>query len=98
MCRWTASQGMRKSAPISGGPNGSPSIAVFVKGLDEVASITYCQVTLPARREEEQDDNQHARRDQGRGDDDPLPRGGRAVGRVGRDLRVRRSRRREGRG
>src|SRR5215216_2938681 len=52
MCRCTASQGTRRSAPISGGPNGSAS-AAFVKSLDELVEVMYRQGTLPPTQEEE---------------------------------------------
>src|SRR5215204_5628385 len=53
MCRCTASQGTRRSAPISGGPNGFPAVAELVKGLDGLFEVMYRQVTLPPTQEEE---------------------------------------------
>src|SRR5438128_790326 len=52
MCCWTASQGMRRSAPISGGPNGCFPVTVFVKALDELVPAMYRQATLPFRERE----------------------------------------------
>src|SRR2546426_97434 len=49
MCRRTASRGMRRSAPISGGPNGDSSVATSVKILDESVWGMYRQNTLPSR-------------------------------------------------
>src|SRR5512138_1296422 len=49
MCLCTASQGMRRSAPISGGPKGTPGC--FVKPLDEFERVIYRQVTLPLPKE-----------------------------------------------
>src|SRR5215475_14414577 len=46
MCTWTASRGMRSSAPISGGPKGDPEV---VKRLDELGLLMYGQATLPVR-------------------------------------------------
>src|SRR5215213_3987819 len=53
MCRCTASQGTRRSAPISGGPNGCASVAELVKELDGLLALMYRQVTLPLMQEEE---------------------------------------------
>ena len=50
--------------------------------------------TIQARRRSS-NGNKHTRGDQSRGDGDPVPDRGRTVGRFGRDLRVRRSRRRQ---
>ncbi len=53
MCRCTASQGRRRRAPISGGPNGCSAAAELIKGLDESRALIYRQVTLPSSHEEE---------------------------------------------
>src|SRR5438105_5028271 len=50
MCDCTASQGVRRSAPIIGDPNAIGSFP-WVKGLDELESIIYCQATLPYEEE-----------------------------------------------
>src|SRR4051794_3074003 len=51
MCCWTASQGRRRSAPISGGPNGCSCFPELVKELDMLVGIQYRQDTLPPRQE-----------------------------------------------
>src|SRR5215211_4814651 len=53
MCRCTASQGTRRSAPISGGPNGFSAVTGLVKELDGLFEPMYRQVTLPHTQEEE---------------------------------------------
>ena len=50
MLRCTASQGTRRSAPISGGPNGASPGGDFVKRLDECGFGMYGKVTLPHGR------------------------------------------------
>ena len=65
MRRCTASHGIRRSAPISGGPNGSLS-ASLVKYLTMfVVHVSSSHFTT--QDEEDADDDEHARRDQGRG-------------------------------
>ena len=76
---------MRRSAPISGGG------AEVVKRLDECFVAIYRQVTLPSK--EAHNGNSGVRRDQCRRAEDPVPDRGRAVRRLSRRLRVRRSRR-----
>ena len=85
-----------QDAPISGSPTVAPLAADSVKGLDELVLLRYSKVTLLSR-EEQYHGNQHARRDQGRPPGDQIPGRGSRVGRLGRGVRVRRTRWHEGR-